>query len=201
MAEFEKTQQIVGINEGGYQIDPRDSGNYYEGKLIGTNWGISAPTLATYLGHTPTREEMQELSRKTAEKILKQRYWLKNNLQLLKNQSVATLIYDGVVNHGTNGMRFLVNKGIKHIGGSFDYYSLFTEKGIKYLNKLNPKKLFYAIKKARAGKYRSSSQTHYIKGWLNRLERIKYYGGNTLSAIWPYVAGIMGFFGVLLIIV
>lgn len=201
MAEFEKAQYIVGLNEGGYQIDPRDSGNYYNGELIGTNWGISAPTLATFLGRTPTREEMQGLSRKTAEQILKNRYWLKNHLHLLKNQSVATLIYDGVVNHGTNGMRFLVNKAIKRIGGSFNYYSLFTEKGIKYLNNLNPKKLFYAIKKARADKYRSSSQIHYIKGWLNRLERIKYYAYNTISAVWPYVAGILSVFGVLLIVI
>lgn len=201
MAEFKKAQQIVGMNEGGYQIDPRDSGNYYEGQLIGTNWGISAPTLASYLGRLPTKIEMQQLQKSTAEQILKQKYWLKNNLESLKNQSVATLIYDGVVNHGTNGMRFLMDKALKQIGNSIDYYKIFSEKGIKYLNRMNQKRLFYAIKKVRASKYRSSKQIHYIKGWLNRLERISYYANNTLSAVWPYVAGIMGVFGILLIVV
>jgi lysozyme family protein len=32
MATFRKSQQIVGLNEGGYQDDPRDSGNYYHGQ-------------------------------------------------------------------------------------------------------------------------------------------------------------------------
>lgn len=100
MASFRKAQKIVGLIEGGYQDDPRDTGNYYQGKLIGTNWGISAPTLASYLGRTPTKSEMINLSRSTAEQILKVNYWFKNHFDRLKNQSLATLIYDGTVNHG-----------------------------------------------------------------------------------------------------
>ena len=178
MADFKKSQQIVGINEGGYQIDPRDTGNYYKGQLIGTNWGISAPVLATFLGRVPSKADMKNLKRTTAEQILKQNFWLKNHLDSLKNQSVATLIYDGVVNHGTNGMRVLINKAIEVIGGSINYYEILTLKGIKYLNRFNQKSLFYAIKKARSNKYKKSKQTHYITSWLNRLKRIKYYANN-----------------------
>ncbi len=199
MANFKKAQQIVGLNEGGYQNDPRDSGNYHNGKLIGTNWGISAPVLAEFLGRSPNVLEMRNLKRQTAELILKLRFWLKNELDSLKNQSLATLIYDGVVNHGTNGMRFLMNKAIKSLGGSVNYYEIFTKKGIKYLNSLNQRRLFNAVKAARTVKYKSSKQTHYIQSWLNRLTKIQYYANNTLSAIWPAAAVFIGIIGIFLI--
>lgn len=201
MADFKKAQQIVGINEGGYQIDPRDTGNYYKGHLIGTNWGISAPVLATFLGRIPLKEEMMNLKQKTAEQILKQNFWLKNNLDKLKNQSVATIIYDGIVNHGTNGMRVLLNKAIEILGGSINSYEILTIKGIKYLNRFNQKSLFYAIKKMRSNKYKKSSQTQYINGWLARLRRIKYYASNSLSALWPYASIFIGILGIILIVI
>jgi lysozyme family protein len=199
MADFKQAQQIVGINEGGYQNDPKDSGNYFNGKLIGTNWGIAAPTLAEYLGREPSVSDMKNLKRSTAEDILRVNYWKKNHLDELSNQSVATLIYDGTVNQGTNGMRFLIDKAVKLIGGSINYYEVFTTKGIKYLNRFNQKRLFDAIKTVRANKYKSSTKTHYIKSWLNRLDRIKYYANNTLSSIWPFAALFMGAIGLFLI--
>lgn len=200
MADFKKAQLIVGINEGGYQNDPRDSGNYYNGKLIGTNWGIAAPTLAEYLGRAPSVSDMKNLKRSTAEDILRKGYWVKNHLDDLNNQSVATLIYDGTVNQGTNGMRFLIDKAVKVIGGSINYYEVFTTSGIKYLNRFNQKRLFDAIKTARANKYKSSKKTHYIKSWLNRLDKINYYANNTMSSIWPYAAMLLGVLGLFLIV-
>lgn len=199
MASFSKSQKIVGINEGGYQNDPRDTGNYYNGVLIGTNWGISAPVLAGYLGRTPSKSDMVQLSRSTAEKILKINFWLKNNFDKLKNQSLATLIYDGAVNHGTNGMRMLVERGLKAVKRPMSYYEVFTTKGIKHLNSLNQKRLFDAIKVARKNKYKSSKQTHYINSWLNRLNKINYYSSNSFSEIWKYTA--MMVIGVALILI
>lgn len=200
MAEFKKAQAIVGINEGGYQDDPRDTGNWYNGILIGTNWGISAPTFAEYLGRTPTKSEMQSLSKVTAVEILRFGFWERNQLGSLKNQSVANLIYDGVVNHGTNGMRFLIDKAIKTLGAEFNYYEIFTPQGIKFLNRFNQRKLFDAIKKARIDKYKGSSKTYFINSWLNRLSKIRYYAENTISSIWPIAAAIMGTLGLVIII-
>lgn len=185
MAAFEKAQALVGLSEGGYQNEPRDSGNYYNGVLIGTNWGIAAPTLATFLGRTPTAQEMRGLTKTVAESILKMGYWTKNNLGQIKNQSVANLLYDGVVNHGTNGMRMIASKALSAMGAPLEYYLIFTLDGIKHLNRLNNKRLFFALKKARTDKYKSLGKPHYLKGWLNRLDRIKYFGGNSLAAIWP----------------
>lgn len=187
MATFEKAQKIVGINEGGYQYDPRDEGNYYAGHLIGTNYGISAPTLAGYLGRIPTVDDMKSLSRTAAEEILKINYWLKNNLGDLKNQSVATLIYDGTVNHGINGMRLLLEKALRKVRQEMSYYNAFTESGIQQMNKVDQKKLFDAIKNVRREKYMTSAQKQYVTGWLHRLDKIQYSEDNSsLRSVLPY---------------
>lgn len=199
MANFEKSQKIVGINEGGYQDDPRDTGNYYMGNLIGTNWGIAAATLGGFLGRIPSKSEMVNLSRHTAEQILKANYWTKNNFDALHNQSVATLIYDGAVHHGTNEMRFLMEKALNILKRPMSYYEVFTTQGIKLLNGLNQKQLFSIIKSVRTEKYRQSSKKQYINGWLNRLAKIKYYGDNSFGGIWPYTAMLVAGIGILLI--
>lgn len=200
MADFKKAQKIVGINEGGYQNDPRDTGNYFNGQLIGTNWGISAPLLAQTLNRVPSVSDMKQLSKAQAEQILKAVFWTRNNLAEVKNQSVATLIYDGVVNHGTGGMRLLLDKSIRAIGGGIHYYDIFKKSGIKYLNSLNQRKLFESIKTVRANKYKSSPKKHFIGGWLNRLNKIQYYANNTISAIWPITAMLFGLVGIILIV-
>lgn len=174
MANFQKSQLIVGLNEGGYQNDPEDDGNWYMGALIGTNWGIAAPTLAGFLGRTPTVSEMKNLSKATAELILQRNYWDKNNFGKIHNQSVATMLYDGAVNHGSAGMRLLAEKALTRLKHPLIYHKVFTTEGIDLMNKLNPKDLFYALKEARANRYKSSPKKKYINGWLNRLERIKY---------------------------
>lgn len=178
MAQFEKSQKIVGINEGGYQNDPDDDGNWYMGNLIGTNWGIAATTLAGYLGRTPTVADMKSLSRATAEQILKKNYWDANNFGKLENQSVATMLYDGAVNHGVHGMRYLVERALSQLKRPMLYYRVFTTEGIELMNRINSKDLFYALKTARANRYKSSPKKKYINGWLARLERINYVPDN-----------------------
>jgi lysozyme family protein len=174
MAQFEKSQKNVGISEGGYQNDPKDTGNWYMGKLIGTNWGISAPTLGGYLGRIPTAQEMKTLAKATAVAILKTNYWTANNFDRLKNQSVATMLYDGVVNHGNSAMRKLVERVLSRFRKSLASYKVFTKEGIDILNTLNQKELFSALKNARKTKYESLNNSRYLKGWLNRLERIHF---------------------------
>ena len=62
MADFNKAHKYIIQEEGGYQDMPNDTGNYTDGVLIGTNYGISADTLKSFLGRTPTKDEMKNLS-------------------------------------------------------------------------------------------------------------------------------------------
>ena len=82
MASFEKASTVVAGVEGGYSTNINDKGNYltnsdFEAKknFIGTNWGISAPTLAAWRGKAVTKEDMKALTYPEALKIFKKNYW------------------------------------------------------------------------------------------------------------------------------
>ncbi|MBO1361450.1 hypothetical protein J2D73_16820 [Acetobacter sacchari] len=61
--------------EGGYQRLSGDPGNWYRGRLIGTNMGISAVTLAAWLRRGVEISDMRDLTVETASAIYRQNYW------------------------------------------------------------------------------------------------------------------------------
>lgn len=74
-ANCARSLKLVGLSEGGYTNHRLDRGNWYEGRLIGTNHGISAPVLADWIGRTPAAREMRALTKAEADKIYKAKYW------------------------------------------------------------------------------------------------------------------------------
>lgn len=181
--KFDIAQKIVKKVEKGYSEDKDDTGNYItlkngEEKFIGTNHGISAPILKEYLGRTPTKEEMMNLSYETALKIFKNKFWDKQNISEFKNQKVANLIYDACVNQGINGTKKILRKAYRKNGIEIkNTGNPFSLKFIKKVNKfwIDQEKLFYDIKKERKNKYKAS-KTYYKhgSGWLSRLNSLKF---------------------------
>jgi hypothetical protein len=66
--------------EGGFQADPEDRGNYYDGKLIGTNKGISAAQYKKLFGSEPTKEKLMALTDEQVQEAYKKHYWDKNKV-------------------------------------------------------------------------------------------------------------------------
>lgn len=161
-ADFGQAQKVVKKSEGGYQASTADSGNYVDGKLIGTNWGISAPVLKTYLGRTPSVADMKNLSYETALKIYKSNYWNPIGGDQIKNDSIALLLYDGAVNMGVNGIKKIVNDSLNT--GTYNVNSI---------NSANQKKLFDDIKKRREVFYRAKGGS-FLTSWLTRLNAVTY---------------------------
>ncbi len=179
MADFIKAQEFVKIVEGGYQKQTNDNGNWTGGKigvgnLIGTNHGISAPTLGRYLGRTATESEMKNLSYATALTIYKNYYWKPIKGDSITNQNVATVIYDGMV-QGEVHIRTALSKALSNMGVSVSSNNVFTDATIILINKLNPKTLFEQIKKQREILYRSYGGS-WLQGWLSRLGKLAYEG-------------------------
>jgi hypothetical protein len=172
---FEEAQKFVKTAEGGYTDDKNDKGNFINknGKkiLIGTNHGISAPVLQEWLGRTPTKQDMIDLTYEEALEIYKKNYWDSQNLSEYQNQSLATLIYDGCVNQGIPTLKNMIKKAA--INQNLDINNPFNINDIEELNKLDQELLFYDIKELREEKYKKGSKK-YIKGWLNRLNSLIY---------------------------
>ncbi|QFT31822.1 putative Peptidoglycan domain protein [Labrenzia sp. THAF82] len=80
LATFERVKPLLLAHEGGYSGDRHDPGNWSSGKagvgrLIGTNYGIAAPTLiANRSGHVEA-DDMKNLTRDEAIRIYKAQYW------------------------------------------------------------------------------------------------------------------------------
>jgi len=173
-SDFTKAQKVVKDVEGGYTDDKHDKGNWVDGKLIGTNYGISAPELKNHLGKTPTKKDMEDLSYDTAEKIYKDKYWERNHLNLLKNQKVTNIIYDGIVNQGRRGTKLVIQKALEDFDLDIKMRNIFKEETIKKINKLDQDKFFKKIYDYRWERYKDTRNfDKYGNGWKNRLDKFK----------------------------
>jgi hypothetical protein len=93
--------------EGGYQQMKKDSGNYTtSGKLIGTNKGISAKTLESYLGREPTVDDMKNLDEKTISKIYKEEFYERYKIDKLPKE-LQTVAMHALVTGGPKTIKYL----------------------------------------------------------------------------------------------
>lgn len=182
-SSFDEAQSAVKEVEAGYSDDRGDTGNYIDvpgGKrFLGTNHGISAPILHKYfkehgIKRLPTKEDMMNLSYKTAKEIYKKDYWDAQNLSELCDQNVANIVYDGCVNQGVDGMNEVITNALSEQGVKIKGWC-FNKKNIKQINSCNQKQLFNSIKKFREVRYRDAATwVRHGEGWLNRLDGIEY---------------------------
>lgn len=114
-------------NEGGYTDHKSDAGNWLkndsgEKVLVGTNWGIAAPTLKHFWKRDPSREEMENLDIMVAKEIYLTNFYLKPKMNLIP-QSVQANVFDMGVNAGpSRGIKILQSalNGIGFDVGSVD---------------------------------------------------------------------------------
>ncbi len=182
-SSFELAQSSVKEVEAGYSDDRGDTGNFIDvtggRRFLGTNHGISAPILQKYfldqgIKRLPTKEDMMNLSYKTAVEIYKKDYWDAQNLTDLCNQNVANIIYDGCVNQGVDGMNEVLTNALREQGVKVKGWC-FSKDNIKNLNSCNQEQLFNSIKKFRESRYKEAATWHrHGEGWMNRLNSIEY---------------------------
>lgn len=162
-ADFDTAQNAVKINEGGYQALSWDKGNYnQDGVLVGTNFGISAPTLDAYLGRASTVQDMKGLTYDTALQIYKKNYWDSLSLTSVSNPDLALLIYDGSVNQGQPFIKKIVADSLP----SKTY-------NVAEINSANQKDLFDTVKQKRLDRYNSLGGKG-LSSWLTRLDKLTF---------------------------
>lgn len=92
MHNWERAIAWVLNEEGGFQNNPADTGNYYQGKLIGTKYGISAASWAHMY-------DIPSLTVEQAKDIYYQHYWLASGANKL-DWPLCLLVFDTQVLHG-----------------------------------------------------------------------------------------------------
>ena len=157
-------------SEGGFQQWEEDRGNYVNGRLIGTNRGVTPNALADYRGVDPstiTVDDIKNVSDEEARDIFLQKYYFANGLDRLPQHLQANVL-DMYVNSGTNAISILQDMlGVERDGilgpetlqaleNSNITNQMYAERRIEYYNRVarnNP------------------SQRRFLQGWLNRANR------------------------------
>ena len=176
MADFSKAAARVLELEGGFQKWKNDKGNYNKkGVLVGTNHGISAQTYEEYFKKTATEAAIRALTPDDALMIYKKLFWDRIKGDQIKNQSVAEIFFDGVVQHGKGIllMQQVLGVAVDGIVGNMT---------LAALNKINPQKIYTAYWNRRKDYYKElvdadSSQEDFYDGWMSRLDSFKKYIG------------------------
>ena len=159
-------------SEGGFQNDKEDTGNYVNGKLIGTNRGITPAALAEYRGVDPstiTVDDIKGVTEQEARDIYEQNYYLKPRINELPKDIQAS-VFDMNINAGRNSIKILQRLA-----------------GVKADGVIGPKTL-YAVKEAnitpaqyadaRIEYYkkvveRDPDKSKYLNGWIRRANKYR----------------------------
>jgi len=165
-------------HEGGYQNKASDTGNYANGKLIGTNHGISAPVLKSYLGRMPTVEEMKNLTKDTATDIYKKNFWTSIKVPKINDKYVAIQYADMYVNSGGNSIK-IMKRALNNLGYSLSVNYILNNSFVENINAEDPVNLHEEFKKERIKFYKelvdkNPSKKEWGKGWIKRAKSFSY---------------------------
>jgi len=188
MAAFDIAQEFTGINEGGFQKIASDPGNYYNGQLLGTNHGISAP-VARENGWTGA---MEDLPVWFADEIFKRIYWA--GLDLVQNQAIATKIYDMRVQFGPAGGIKLAQTALRSLGWQITVDGGLGPLTTEAINRSDAQNLMVTLCAEMERAYRADVRAHpekmeWLAGWITRARKIP---PGTIVAVLALSYGILG---------
>ena len=155
--------------EGGYSNDKADKG----GK---TKYGIIEAEARKY-GY---KGDMKDLSKEVAEDIYKNKYYLSNNLDKIKDKRVALSIADWTINSGNWGTKKAQQTVNILKGDVLVVDGVLGEKSIQAINSINPEMFLTQYHELQRKFYQAivdhnASQIVFLKGWLNRVARKEEY--------------------------
>lgn len=171
--------------EGGFVNDPADAGG-------ATNKGITIGAFRQYFGAQATVEQLKAITNEQWMHIFRAVYWNRWRADEIRSQAVANILVDWVWGSGAWGVKIPQ----RVLGVTVD--GQVGAKTIAAVNAANPRELFDKIYRARVDylndivassitKYeakigRKATETElmkhtnkrFLKGWLNRLNDLKY---------------------------
>jgi lysozyme family protein len=170
-----KFHQFIGIilkNEGGFQKIPQDWGNWYNGQLIGTKYGIAARYFAD-------KYDIPNLTIEQAKEIYYNSFWSVQKVYLLdKIACDNTLLH--LFDFGVNTNPWHANKSLQRIVGANIDGVIGDEtknKTLQYVKKYSKEELLMQYKSERQVWYQYTATKRnnrvFLQGWLDRIEHTK----------------------------
>jgi hypothetical protein len=156
--EFDRCLAVTLSHEGGF--NPEDPGG-------GSNFGITGLTLADWLGHPVTVEDIRNLSKSTAAEIYRSNYWNPMCCNELPD-GVNLMLFDFGVNAGP---RVAVKAMQEAVGVTAD--GSVGPLTVAAVNELPPQRLISAIAERRLQFYRTLGNNPDETSWTKRTEQVE----------------------------
>ena len=167
--------------EGGYVNDPHDSGGETNKGITIATWKNAGYNTSeklknvVYKGkhYSLVTKSLYEMTDEQFAHILKTKYWDRWKADQIKSQSVAEMLVQWVWGSGVVGIK----RPQKMLGLKDD--GIVGNMTLNAVNSQNPKIFWEALKKAREDYFReivakNPKNEKFLKGWLNRLNDMKY---------------------------
>lgn len=165
MAKKEVLKPFIRSWEGGFSNVPGDRGG-------ATKWGITIATFRSVYGKTKTVADLKAMTEEQWDEIYTKLYWNRWNASAIESQPIANLLVDWLWASGAYGIKLPQ----KILGVKID--GLVGQKTIDAINlNPNPESLFKALWQEREAYFKRigvGGQKKFLKGWLNRLNGIRY---------------------------
>lgn len=165
MADFVKYAPLLRSLEKGIANDPYDRGGF-------TVDGVTLSTFRRFYGHDKEEADLRSITPPQWRSIMKTGYWDVCKADGINDQRTAELIVDWCVNSGTARIRNVQTILEVRPDGCVGPVTLAA------INSSDPDELYGRIMSARVAWYErivrnDPSQRRFLKGWMNRLERLK----------------------------
>lgn len=165
MANFYEFAPLLHSLEKGVADHKEDKGGF-------TVDGVTLSTFRQFYGSHKTEADLRNISTFQWNNIMKSGYWDKCKADQIDNQKIAEIIADWCVNSGTARIRDVQTiLGVKPDG-------IVGPKTLAVINGADQRVMYDRIRMAREQWYHKRvqidpSQKKFLKGWLNRLERLE----------------------------
>ena len=165
---FKKCISVILISEGGFTLNPIDSGNWTgpncTGELKGTKYGIAA-RFFPYL-------DIKNLTLNQARQIYFEKYYLPMNLEGIHDQFAILHIFDFGINAGKG---IAIRTAQRIVGAKAD--GIMGKMTTEAINKFHNFSTAYIMKRKEYYVNLVNQKPQYkifLKGWLNRVEKTKF---------------------------
>lgn len=158
--------------EGKLSLDKTDPGNFYKGKLVGSNYGVTGAALAAHRGKEITADDMKNLTLDEAVDIAKSQYVIVPGFDNLPWNQVTASVIDFGYNAGPGRAKKKLQEMISTTAdGNFGPASIAAYN--KFLATHGIEDAAKRWNDVRENYYNSlvaakPAMSKYIKGWINR---------------------------------
>lgn len=151
---------------------PTDSGNYCNGQLVGTKYGMSAVAISSWWGRCPSESEVKNLTESDAKAFYA---WYFDNFGLfgIENQLFFELVANNAMGSPANAAR-VAQKVLNQFGYSVEIDGAFGPETINALNSAWRSKgavIYNAMREAWVTYLVNLNRPEFIEGWLYRMNR------------------------------